>query len=138
MDDETGQAMLGHDAAHLALPKINGIVLEDVEERIILSRGDRQLQNLADEEGHYGTATAALGFQVSYVGNGHVICEIQSSIPVLISIQNSGTEAARSVFFSITIDSFCSEKKLFPVTEEMSIMVQIMDVDFKPTAANFF
>src|SRR5690242_17568088 len=120
------QTMFCHDAARLALPQVNRIVLQDVEERIILSRCDGQLQDIADKKRHYGTATASLAFQMAYIRNGRVIFEVQSSIPVRVAIKDGRTKATRSILSSITIDLFRSAQELLPVAEEISVMVQIV------------
>src|SRR5437667_5740022 len=63
MDQKTHQAMSLRDESNLSLPEIYRVLVEDVEERVILRRGQRQLQNSADEERHHGAAAASLGVQ---------------------------------------------------------------------------
>src|SRR5712664_3184462 len=50
MDDKTRQAVLFSDEGDLPLPQINGVVVQDVKERVVLRCGQGELENPANEK----------------------------------------------------------------------------------------
>src|SRR5579863_1027832 len=98
VDDEAHQAKLLADDRRLLSPDACGVVAEDMEERIVLNRSDRNLENIANEIGHHRTAAAALRIEMGHVWNRHIVGKFQLVVPELLSIKNS---RAKSICFEL-------------------------------------
>src|SRR5437899_11499855 len=68
--------------------------------------------------------------------NGHVIGKVESPVPVEVSIENSGTKASGSILSAVSIDSFGAAQESFAIAEQMAVVVQVVDGDFKPSVPN--
>src|SRR5277367_2956588 len=123
MNDNTDQAMLFHDHVDLLLPQIDGIVIENVEQGVILSGGDRQLQNLTHEERHDGAAPSALRVQMRDIGHRHVVRELQGVKPLLPSIQNRSSKSGSAKSPLISVDFECAPLKLVLVAKQLSVVI---------------
>src|SRR3954452_20998867 len=96
MHDKADQTVLLHDAVYLVAPEVKRASFQNMEQRVILSGGDGQFQDVPDEVRHYGAAPARLRVEMSDVGHRHIVGESESVIPLQISIQNAGAESAAS------------------------------------------
>ena len=127
MDDEAHQAVIFHDEFRLPLPQVNRVVSQDVKQRIVLRRGDREFQQLPDEIRHYGAAATALGIEVRDVGHRHFIREIKIVEPFFAAIENRGAKSFRAPLSAILINFGHSAKKLLTVAVKVSVMIQILN-----------
>ena len=106
MDDETGETMVLGNEGDLPLPEIDRIVVQDMEERVVLRRGQRQLEDTADEERQDGTAAAPLGIEMGHRGKGHIVREVQRPKPLWIPVQGTRAEPPRRELLSVGVDPF--------------------------------
>src|SRR5262245_26287040 len=90
MRDEANQTVPRENELDLSLPKSDRVVADDVKERIILGRRERQFQDVADEVRHHRTAAAALWLEMSDVRHRHVVREFEGAVPLLLPIHGSG------------------------------------------------
>src|SRR5438105_8650326 len=109
--------MLLGNQVDLLFPQLRGILIEDVEQGIVLRRGDRQLQGLTDEKWHHRATATSLWVQMTNAWHRHVISKVQGLIPILISVENGGTKAGGSVISAVSIDSFGAAEKEFAIAE---------------------
>src|SRR4029077_12253775 len=107
-----------------------------MEKRIILRCGYRKFEDLANEEREHRAAAAALGIEVRNVRNRHVVGEIESVVPILIPIQHSRSEAQSTKLPCVTIDSFGTMHKLCSIAEEVTIMIQVVNIYFEASLSN--
>src|SRR5438552_14294325 len=66
-----------------------------MKECVVLGRGQRKFENVADEVGQHGAAAARLRIQVRDIGNRHVVGKLQRVVPLQVPIEDSGPEANR-------------------------------------------
>src|SRR5438093_5197684 len=107
-----------------------------MEERIVLGRGQRKLENLADEVGHDGAAATPLRVQVRDIGDAHVIGKVQRVVPLQVSIEHSGAEAIRTEVLPISIDPLGTSQELVSVAKQLSVVIQVMHVDLESPLSN--
>src|SRR5271170_4283705 len=115
MGDETHESTPLPNHFDLLFPKINRIIVQYLEERIILERSERNLQYFADEVREDRTAPAALRFQMGDIWHGHVIGKVVRIIPIEIAVHDSCTKAARVEFLDVLVNSRGSLQKLLPL-----------------------
>ena len=130
MNDEAHQSVLVKDGAGLPLPDVDGVVVQDVEEGVILDGRDRDLEDVADEIGHDGAAAAVLGIEMGDVGHGHVEGAVEGVVPDLFAVKDSA-EAFGAVLAAIGIDFFGAFEELLAVLVEMAVVVEVVDDDFE-------
>jgi len=135
VNDETDQAVLLQDQFDLLLPKIHGVLAQDVEKSVVLSGNDRNFQNFSDEVRLGGAAATALGIEVADVGNGHVVGIIKEFVPVEIAIKNAGAVADRAELAAVFVDAGDAAKKFFAVAEQVAIMIEVVDVNLETAVA---
>ena len=87
MDDKAHQSMLCPDYRDLLSPKTGRIVAQDMKKRVILSRGYRKFDNIADKERKNRATTASLWIQVRHIRDRHIVREIQRIKPINIPIE---------------------------------------------------
>ena len=69
MRNETDQAVSRPNQIDLLLPQADRVIPQDVKERIVLNRCQRQLKNVADEVRHHCATAAPLRFEVCDIGH---------------------------------------------------------------------
>src|SRR5437899_2690375 len=102
-----------------------------MKQRIILDRGHRDFQFVPKEVWHYRTASASLRVQMRNIRDRHVILKIEGVHPFQVSIKNGRPESTRLNSFSVLIDALRSSKKLLARLEEVPVMIEVVNVDFK-------
>ncbi len=135
MDDEAEKTVFGENGFNLALPEINGVALKDVVEAVILGGHDRKFQDAADEEGLGGATAAGLRFEMAGIGDGHIVGKIEGVIPIEIAIEDAGTIAGGAELPDAGIDARGAAKKLIAILEEIAIVIEVVDIDFKSAFA---
>src|SRR6266478_4765952 len=138
MNDEAGHSMLLHDLGNLALPMVDRILIEDIEKRIILCCSDRQLQDLADEIGHHGTAATALWIEMCCVGHGHVVGKLKRAVPGKIAIKRTGAKSLRAKRSTIMVNAMYPIEELCLAGKQPSVVIQIVNIHFETPRANAF
>ena len=138
MGDETHEPVSLVNHFDLLFPKINRIIVQYLEERIILDRSQRNLQYFADEVWEDRTAAAALRFQMGDIWHGHVIGKVIRIIPIEIAIHDSGTKATRVEFLDVFINSRGSLQKLLPFLIQLPIMIQVVYIELESTTLRMF
>src|ERR1700737_798835 len=88
----------------LLLPKIYRIVVENMEERIILGGGERQLDYFTDKVRHHRAASASHGFKMSDIGDRHIIRKFEDVVPILIPIHGPRAKTLAIVFAHVFIN----------------------------------
>src|SRR5258707_5501078 len=136
MTDETHQTVSLPEERELALPQIDRIIVKDVKERIILRRGKRKFNNLAHKIRKNRAATTSHWFQVSDVGNGHVIRKLEEIVPLLITVHGAGAKSATTISLHVTVDSGGSADELRALAVQLPVVVQIVNVKFTSPPAN--
>src|SRR2546422_11005728 len=96
--------MLLHDLRNLGFPKMDRVLIEDIKKGIILGCSDGQLQDLADEIGHHGTAATALWIQVRCVGHGHIVGKFKRAVPGEIPVKRARAKSLRTKRAAIMVN----------------------------------
>src|SRR5437016_1926809 len=104
MRDETHKSVFLPNQVELFLPEVNRIVVQYLEERIILSSGKGQFEDLSDKKRHHCAAAAALRLQMGNIWHGHVVGKLVCVVPIEIAVHDSRTEAARAEFLDALIN----------------------------------
>src|SRR5215472_3698551 len=112
MHDKANETVLLFDDLDLLFPQVGGVTVQDVEQPIVLRRGDRELNQVADEVRHHCATPASLRIKMRGVWHRHVVGGLQSVIPLLVAIHDCRTKSARSVVFQILDDSGCPSREL--------------------------
>jgi hypothetical protein len=73
---------------------------------------------------------------MGHVWNRHVVLELQQVIPLLVSIKDSGPEAECPKLTTVLIYFDDSPFEFCKISEEMTVMVEILDIYLKSTAPN--
>src|ERR1700744_4354308 len=107
-----------------------------MEKNVVLSRGYRDFQDVANKVGHDSTAAATLRIQMCDVGYGHVVGKVESVIPIEVSIKDGGTEALGIVLPPIAIYLFDAVKELLSLSKQITIMVEVLNVSFELSFAH--
>src|SRR5689334_21820975 len=136
MNNEAGQSVLFENLRNFELPKCGGVLIENVKEGVVLSGGNRQFQDFAHEVWHYGTASAALWIQMRCIGHGHVVRKIEGVVPCEIAIEGSRAKPEGTKGPAVMINAASPLEELRLARKEPSVMIQIVDIDFKPSGAN--
>jgi hypothetical protein len=89
MDDEVRRAVIFENQLNLLFPEVRRVLLQNVEQRVVLRYGHRNLEDSADEERFRGAAAARLRIEVSDIRYGHVIRKIECAVPVEIPVENT-------------------------------------------------
>src|ERR1700733_8351995 len=106
MGNETHQSISFSNEIQLRFPQIDRAVVQDIEHRIILRRGERQFEDVSDKKWHHGTTATALWLKVSNVGYGHVVGKLVCIVPIEVAVHDSCTEAMCMEFFDVLINFF--------------------------------
>jgi hypothetical protein len=69
---------------------------------------------------------------------GHVIRKLQGAIPGRVPIERARAEAERAICPPIPIDPFSSVQEYVVVGKQLTVMIQVVDVDLEPTISNLF
>src|SRR2546430_15775689 len=109
-----------------------------MEERVVLRRGERQLQLVPNEVRHYRAAAASLWIEMRDIGNGHVVGEIERLVPIRIAIEGSRAESASAPLSSVAIDAPGALQKFFMIGKKLAVMVEIVYVDLKASLEDAF
>ena len=136
MNDDADQAMFFHDELDLALPQSGRVVVQDMKQGVVLRRGHRYFQHLADKVRHHRAATAPLRIEVRDVRHRHVVFKIEQVIPELVAIEHSRSKTRRAKLLAIRIDLGRALDKTFPVPEQVSVMIQIVDDNLETAIPN--
>src|SRR4051812_39895939 len=94
MRDETDQAVTGEYPFNLFSPQRRGILRQDVKQRIVLNRRERELKDSAHEVRHHRAAPASLRLQMGDVRDRHIIRELERVIPLLFAVHRARPEAS--------------------------------------------
>ena len=78
----------------------------------------------------------ALRLKVGHVGDGHVEFKIQRVEPLLVTIHNSGAEAAGSELFAVPINCGDPLHESRLVDEQQSVVIKVVHIHFKTAGAN--
>src|SRR5580698_7367287 len=130
MDDESCHPMLSKNFFRLRLPQIDGAFIQQMEQSVILSGCDRNLQCIPDEVGHHGAATTNLGIEMGDVGHRHVVRKSEIGVPVRISIQHRRAKACTAKLIGVASNTGGPAKKFGAVIEETSVVIQILNYNF--------
>src|ERR1035437_5168322 len=87
MDDKACQAIPMQHVGQLTFLKIDGVIIQDVKQRIILHQHYWNFKNVADEPRQRRTAAAWLRIEMADARYRHVIGETKSAEPVRVSIE---------------------------------------------------
>src|SRR5947207_637742 len=131
MDVKACHAMILCNDGDLLLPQGGRVVVQEVEQRIILDRRERKLQDPPDKEGHEAATTAALRVQMRGARHGHVVGKLQGVIPILVSIEPARTKAECPISPAICIDPLDPAEECVMPREELAVVVEVMDVDLE-------
>src|SRR6266853_3081972 len=112
------------------------MLLQNMKQRVVLRRSERELQCISNKKWHHGTTAAPLTFQVANIWNRHVVGEIQGFKPLRIPVEDSGTEPRCMVFPCVSIDSLGALQEYLPIAEQEAIVVQVVNVYFKSAVPN--
>ena len=137
MSDKAGEAVPLHDPRSLVFPESGRILIENMKEGIVLGGRHRQLQDPSEEEGHHRATAAPLCLQMADRGNRHVVRKIQGPEAIEVAVEHPGTKTLGFPVFAVSVDSPGAKQKLFLVVEQVSVVIQIVDIDFKPARTNF-
>src|SRR5688572_14815597 len=118
----------------LLLPALHGILPQDVKQRVILRRGQRQLQDVSDKVGQHSAAPAALRLEVSGVRYRHVVREVESVEPRLFPVHRSRAESTALELPREAIDFSRPAAELLAVMEQISIVREIVKIHLEPAA----
>src|SRR5215469_15268226 len=99
------------DQVDLLFPEVQRILLEDMEKRVVLSCGNRQLEHVIVKVRKNRAAAPPLWIQMGDIGHRHVIFKCQSGKPGMITIQGSRTKTARPELVRIRINLSRASKK---------------------------
>src|SRR5215510_13639352 len=67
---------------------------------------------------------------------GHVVGELQRLVPRMVAIKSARTKASCAIYPAVFVDSLDSTQELVVAREEMAIVIEIVNVDFKPTSTH--
>src|SRR5579864_1201541 len=107
-----------------------------MENRIVLTGCQRNFKNSSHKKGHYRATATSLRLQVRYVWHRHIVREFEGIIPVQIVVHGPSAEAVRFIFFYVFVDFLCAAQKFYFFLKKVAIMIQIMDIQFKPASSN--
>src|SRR5580658_13391 len=138
MHDKTHQAISLANHAKLFLPKVNRILAQDVNERVVLDGCQREFKNISYEEGHHGAATAPFRLQVRDIWQRHIVGELERVVPIQLAIHRPGAETLGMILTGIVVDYYCPPQKLLPLMIQPAVVVQIVDIELKPAAFDLF
>src|ERR1700683_1304032 len=136
MHDETDQTTASKDLVAFRFPKVNRVIAEHVKQGVILGHSKWKFQDFPDAIRHYGATAAALRFQVSYVGDRHIIGYVQRFEPFLVPIHGARSKTLRLKMAQRFVDFRHLPEELGAVLEERSVVFQIVNIHFKPTTTN--
>src|SRR5437016_3656298 len=105
MRDKTHESVSLPNQVELFLPKVDRVVVQYLEERIILSSGQGQFEDLSDKKWHNCAAATALRLEMGNVWHGHVVGKLVCVVPIEVAVHDSCTEAARAELFDVLINS---------------------------------
>src|SRR6202008_2588134 len=131
MAQKTHQAVALKDHRYLFFPETNGIIFQDIENRVVLRGREGNLENFADKIRHDSAATASLRLKVSYVGDRHVIGEFERVEPIEIAVHCARAKSPGTTLRGVVIDEFGAARKLNFVVEKVPIMIEIVHVEFE-------
>src|SRR5437667_6946394 len=138
MHDEAGQAVMFGDRLELALPEVDRVVVQDVEQGVVLGGRERELEDPAQEKGHQAAAAAPLRLQVPDARHRHVVGEVESVVPGLVAIEPARAEPERAEFSSVFINTLCPTEKGLTIRKESPIVIEVVDVDLEPATPHLF
>ena len=106
MDIKAHEAMFFSDQCALLFPQVDRSIPEYVEQRPVLGGRQRQFQDISDEVRHHRTTAAPLRFEVTDVGDGHVVRELKVPIPFDIAIHHGRSESGSPPVPGIFVNPF--------------------------------
>src|SRR2546422_360483 len=108
-----------------------------MEKSIILAGRQWNLKKLSNKIGHHSATATSLWLEMCDVRYRHIIGKLERVKPILVPIHGARTKPPRVVRLGVFIDLFGMSQKFSLFFEKMSVMIQIMDVEFEATASNF-
>src|SRR5438309_1598266 len=102
-----------------------------MKQAVVLYCRSGKLQDLVNEKWRNRATAPSLGFQRTHTRNRHIVGKIQRTKPVYIAIENSGTKAGGPELSAVSVDALGAPQEQLAIAEEMTIMIQIMDVNLK-------
>src|SRR5579859_2640674 len=112
MNYEAYQPMLVANQGDLLLPKLRGVITQNVEERVVLRAGHGKLDDVSDKVWHHRAAAATLRIEMCHVGNRHVIGELESVVPVCVTVEDTGAKPLGAVFPCVFVDALRTAQEL--------------------------
>ena len=135
MHNEANQTVLLKNKFDLLLPKIHRVLAEDIEQSVVLRGHDGNFQDFANKVRLSRAAAARLRIEMADIRHRHVVGAIEEFVPIEISIQNAGTITGGVEFSSVVVDASDAAKKFVTITKEVTVMVEIVNVDLEATFA---
>lgn len=86
MDEHIDQPVVAHDPRRLLHLEVHRIVAQDLPHRVVLNEGDRQLNEVPEEEGEDRAAAAGLGFEGIGVRERAVVQAAELGHPVCVAV----------------------------------------------------
>ncbi len=71
-----------------------------------------------------------------HIRSGHVIGKLKRVIPIKVPVHGSRPKPASVIFSDVTVDFLGPAQKLGVLAIEISIVVEIVDIEFKAPVAN--
>src|SRR5579871_6166792 len=99
MNDKGREAMARGDGVHFRFPQVERILAEDVEQRIILRGGERELEQPAQKIRHHRTASAPLRLEMGAARKGHVVGEFKCVRPLRVAVHAAGAKTFGAPLF---------------------------------------
>src|SRR5262245_30691512 len=97
-----------------------------MEQRIILNRCERELEEVADEVWHHGTTPAPLWLPMRTIWNRHVVGELEGAKPFLFAVHGSGSKSLTSQRARVVVDSLGPYEELVSLCKQTPIVVNVV------------
>src|ERR1700722_7737058 len=136
MGNKTDQSMSFLKQSDLGLPKVDRIVIQDLEERVVLAGSQRNFENLSHEIGENRTAAATLRLQMRDIRHGHIVGKVIGIVPIKVAIHHAGAESAGAVLLGVVIDLLRPLQEQLRFLVEVTVVIQVVDVEFKSAIPN--
>ncbi len=104
-------------------------------EAVVLRGHDGKFKDAADEERLGGATAAGLRLEMAGIGDGHIVGKIEGVVPIEIAIEDAGTIAGSAELPDAGVDARGAAKEFIAILEEVAIMIEVVDIDFKSALA---
>lgn len=131
MDDKAEEAVAAQNDFDLAVPEVQGIGSKNVMEAIVLDAHDGKLEDFSNEERLGGATAAGLRFEMTGVGNGHVVGKFEGVVPIQVAVEDAGAVAGRVKLPGVKIDACRAPQKFLAIAEQIAIVIDVVDIDFE-------